>query len=81
MGGYRTNNSIQGANPQGIVVWDGNSLMRGNLSLQDHMAAYLVDYAIAPAPAQGTNQIHTVQVAWNLQAIATSSSLTKCKRI
>lgn len=63
------------------MVGYGEALMLGFFSLQNDVAALLIDYAVSPITAQSQNNLFPAQIPRQLHALAKISSRTKWSRI
>ena len=73
-------NGVERSQSKRIMVRDGEAVMVRSIRLKDHMAALLVDLAVAKMPAEHLDQFRAAQVTGQFHAVAKTSSLTRCNR-
>lgn len=73
--GDQSQDRVERAHAQGVVLRDGQPLMRGNVCLQNDMAADLVDYAVVPVFAEMLDQGAPREVPRQLHASSQSEAL------
>lgn len=78
---HGSQDGAQCADPECFVIRDDNALVRRLLSLQDKMAALLMDNLIAPMSAEQTDQLLPAEVPWQLHPYVKTSSRTRWRRI
>ena len=77
MGGDQTQDAIESANSQWIMIWHGYALMRWGIGLENDMATFLIDHLVPPVPAKHFDQAAPVQIARDLHPNARTSSRTR----
>ena len=73
-------NGVERSQAERIVARHGEAVMLRSIGLKDHMAALLVDLAVAKMPTEHLDQFLAAQVTGQFHAVAKTSSLTKCNR-
>ena len=59
----RAENGVQGSDAKGFVGGDGDPLMRRFIRLQHDVAAFLMNYSVAPLAAKRLDKILTAEAA------------------
>jgi hypothetical protein len=73
----RSENGIQRSDPQRLVLWNSDAVMSRLFRLQEDVAAFLINSAVAVVFAQQFDQFRTAQVARQLHQQTSTSSRTR----
>lgn len=76
----QTQNTIEGADADGIVVGNRYALMGGDIRLQNDMAALLMNLTVAPILAKRLDDLAPGEISREFHAASTSSR-TRCRRM
>src|SRR5579859_5456654 len=78
--GHGAENGIQCADTQRAMIGNGQAMVTRGVCFQNHVAAFLMNPAVAMIFAEQFNQLRTAQITGEFHAPVRSSSRTKCSR-
>ena len=78
--GHSPQGGVESTDAQRVVVGNRQPVMTRGIRFQNHMAAFLIDPAVAVMFAEQLDLLRAAQIAREFHAPARSSSRTRCSR-